>query len=198
MANTLKVDLNKGEITLSLIDLLDAVFEQIDDDERWQVFETMQWYHPVYVELITTSRSIYAAKNFNPAFYKLIKDFFTLDTRYAPEGYATKTVIRQMQRIMKHILQENAELKTEFHLYSRAAFALNNWMMDQPDINNETRIKVSNKLSELQRKHNEHDNKSKYEIKREIADLIHYDEFVEHWVRTMQKLFEEEEENVKE
>ena len=195
----MKIKVVNGELVINVYDLLDELTreDEADPEQLEQMYQSLQWYHPVYLELIKTTRTQHVGENYNPDFFKLFKDFFTLPGDWWEGGYGEELkrneVMRCMTYAMKSILQENAKLRSHLYLVGNLGFRLEEWLKwllgeEEEDL----AYQIRSKVNELLR--TEKDGRNLYEIAGELANSVEYKDWVEEWCQSVYDKFDKESE----
>jgi hypothetical protein len=191
----MKIKINNGDMTINIYDMLEELFKDADPDEIEQLYHTLGWFHPAYIEMIKSAREMTVGENYNSNFFNLFKDFFMFPGRWRDQGQ--EDVLYCMTQAMEAILMENAKLRIENRRMSILDYKMKGWFKyhfceffsldDLEKFSNE----VYSKINELLR-YGEED-KNSIKASREMVKQVNHKEFVEEWVDGVYKMFKGEE-----
>lgn len=196
----MKIEISNGTLKLNLHDLFEELESQFSNDskeENYQemlddLFETLQWYHPAYKNLIETARNTYCGENYNSDFYEFFKNFFMFPTKYNWDS-KEKLVFKQMSNIMQEILDENATLKAQNYILDNSKSHIYDWLCDT--YGKDTAYKINSKIYALS--HKDENGKADYELAKDMVKSLSkekYEDMVKKWCDHIYEIFNQENE----
>ena len=184
----MKIKIENGEVKIDVYELLEELTSNERDEEQLgEMYNALCWYHPVYKELIGTTRNTFASDNTNVKFYKLFKDFFMMPEEYGNDP--KPRIVMRMTQVMKQILEDNANSKAGERLATNVPFKIFPWLESQ--FGTDAAWKIRSKLLDEMKTEN---GKTVYDIADEMSKQTPYKDFVKEWVDAVYEMMEIEKE----
>lgn len=187
----MSLKIKNGNFEVGIIDLFDFIMNNMDlgeypEDVMDDLYDYLQWWHPVYLKLIDTLKTEYCSGNMNSNHFKLLRDFFLLPADWEWKGKENE-VIQQMARILKELFEQNAKIKEENRMLSNIDNRLYDYIIEKyhdEDLAFDIRSHFHN-----YEYHNE-DGEYSHHNARKMTEMIDFDPFAKKWVEEMYKLLE--------